>query len=457
MDASSTRPPQPVTRLACNRCHQQKLRCRRSSIPGQPCARCENARVECIFEPPLRPGRPSTRRKSRSKSATPSKSVTASSATTPRQQEEPAVREPQRGYLSDLDGLFEVVASECSMACSNDDHVSLPPFAELSPDEALLSLGCRSPLNIGSLYMAPEWPHLPMQTHSSAPNPHSSSLPHGETFQPSASVSTTTSSSSSSWSSSSSSSISTSSLLAAADVNFYRLSELNMTLHEYSCQLAAATATARAGGQSDSVVDPHPSVTIDQILAVTQSLADILSSHNNNNTPNNNELHLNHKTLRSGPLADIDFPFHVPCRPSPDGATTLLILSCYLRLLHLYNTALSSPSAVVAPVSPTGNGNGNGIQPLRFQSCFSTPMTSSMALLPCVSSQLLCNIEAALQRLASIMPAASRGEQSWPWEPDAGPASSVMAIARAAMLEASTLQANLRQRLHLLNSGSSPE
>jgi hypothetical protein len=232
-----------------------------------------------------------------------------------------------------------------------------------------------------------------------------------------------------------------------------------MTLNEYSCQLAAATATAAAGAQSDSVVDPPPTTTIDQILAVTQSLADILSP-----VPTHNDIDNNNKSLQHPkppcPHADFNYPFPVASQSSPDGATSLLILSCYLRLLHLYNIALSSPSAVaVAPVSPAGNGNGNVMQPLRFQiGCFSTPMTSSMALLACVSSQLLGNLEAALRRLALSMPAVGRGEQSWPWEPDAGPGSCVMMVARAAMLEARTLQANLRQRLHVLNSGvSSPE
>ncbi|KAF7155842.1 hypothetical protein CNMCM5623_008722 [Aspergillus felis] len=455
MNASSTRSAQPVTRLACNRCHQQKLRCHRSLVPGQPCARCENAQVECIFEPPLRPGRPSTRRKSRSKPPSPSKSDTVSSSVkSPQQQDDQLANDPPRGYLSELDGLFDVVASECPMGSSNDGQVSLSPFPDPSPDEPLLSSGCKSPLNSGYLYMAPDWLHLPMQPHSSAPKTPSSSLAHGETFQPTAAITTFTLSSSSS--SSSSSSTSTSSLLVASDVNFYRLSELSMTLNEFSCQLAAATATATAGAQSESVVDPPPTITIDQILAVTQSLADILSPVPTHNDPNNNNLQLPKPPC---PRADFDYPFHVASRSSPDGATSLLILSCYLRLLHLYNTALSSPSAVaIAPVSPAGTGNGNVMQPLRFQiGCFSTPMTSSMALLACVSSQLLGNLEAALRRLALSMPAVGRGEQSWPWEPDAGPGSCVMIIARAAMLEARTLQANLRQRLHFLNSVSSPE
>ncbi|EKV19715.1 Transcription factor ACEII [Penicillium digitatum PHI26] len=61
MDSTGSSQGQPSKRLACNRCHQQKLRCHRNILPGRPCARCENAGTECIFEPPLRPGRPSSR------------------------------------------------------------------------------------------------------------------------------------------------------------------------------------------------------------------------------------------------------------------------------------------------------------------------------------------------------------------------------------------------------------
>lgn len=61
MDSTVSSQAQPSKRLACNRCHQQKLRCHRNLLPGRPCARCENAGTECRFEPPLRPGRPSSR------------------------------------------------------------------------------------------------------------------------------------------------------------------------------------------------------------------------------------------------------------------------------------------------------------------------------------------------------------------------------------------------------------
>ncbi|KAF7171850.1 hypothetical protein CNMCM5623_004161 [Aspergillus felis] len=432
----------PVTRLACNRCHQQKLRCHRSPIPGQPCARCANARVQCIFEPPLRPGRPSTRRKSRSKPTSPSTCVSTSSVTPSGQQEQsPSASNPPGG-------LFAVVASECPLANSDHDQVPLTPFPEPGRDEPALSLGCRSPLDSGQVCTAPDWLHI------SSSKSHSSSFAHGECIQPALAGEMTNpfgTTTSSSLPLSSSSTVSTPWLLAAANANFYRLSELSMTLERYHCQLLT---THRA--QSDPVVDPPP--TIDQILAVTQSLAEILlpvSDH----TDANNRLHSSHKPLF--PRAKMDLPSHSACQSLPDGATTLLILSCYLRLLHLYNTVLSSPSgAAVTPMSATRNGNGT--QPLYFQiGCFSTPMTSSMALLACVISQLLGNLEASLNCLASSLNPSkaprNRVDQIWPSEPDAGPTSGVMAIARAAMLETRTLQANLRQQLQLLSSTSCPE
>ncbi|GFF47679.1 transcription factor ACEII [Aspergillus udagawae] len=442
MDASSTTPSRPVTRLACNRCHQQKLRCHRSLIPGQPCARCANARVQCIFEPPLRPGRPSTRRKSHSKGMSPSECVTASSLTQSGHQEQsPSANNMPREYLSEVDRLSNVVASECPMASNNHDQASLSPFPELGRDEPVLFVGCRSPLYSGQLCTAPDWIDL------SSSNSHSSSFSHEESIQRALADEMTNpfgTTASSSLPPSSSSFVSAPSLLGAVNANFYRLSELSMTLEEYHCQLLAIN-----GAQSDSVVDPP--LTIDQILAVTQSLAEILSPVSNHTDPNDER-------------AKMEFPLHAAYRSLPDSATALLILSCYLRVLHLFNAVLSSPSAVaVTPISAmrNGDGNGNGMQPLHFQiGCFSTPMTSSMSLLACVISQLLGNLEALLECLASSMNPSkapwTRFDQAWPSEPDAGPVSSVMAIARAAMLEMKSLQANLHHRLQLLSSASYP-
>ncbi|GFF31448.1 transcription factor ACEII [Aspergillus udagawae] len=461
MDASSTTPSRPVTRLACNRCHQQKLRCHRSLIPGQPCARCANARVQCIFEPPLRPGRPSTRRKSHSKGMSPSECVTASSVTQSGHQEQsPSANNMPREYLSEVDRLSKVVASECPMASNNHDqefgpstdsqlgthcswaHIaSLSPFPELGRDEPVLFVGCRSPLHSGQLCTAPDWIDL------SSSKSHSSSFSHEESIQRALADEMTNpfgTTASSSLPPSSSSFVSAPSLLGAVNANFYRLSELSMTLEEYHCQLLAIN-----GAQSDSVVDPP--LTIDQILAVTQSMAEILSPVSNHTDPNDER-------------AKMEFPLHAAYRSLPDSATALLILSCYLRVLHLFNAVLSSPSAVaVTPISATrnGDGNGNGMQPLHFQiGCFSTPMTSSMSLLACVISQLLGNLEASLKCLASSMNPSkapqTRFDQAWPSEPDAGPVSSVMLIARAAMLEMKSLQANLHQRLLLLSSASYP-
>lgn len=52
---------EPSKRSACDRCHNQKLRCTRndsSHREGEACTRCERARVDCVYGPPERLGRP---------------------------------------------------------------------------------------------------------------------------------------------------------------------------------------------------------------------------------------------------------------------------------------------------------------------------------------------------------------------------------------------------------------
>lgn len=118
--------PHPVTRFACNRCHEQKLRCPRNPIPGQPCGRCANAGAVCKFEPPLRPGRPSTRRRksSRKTSLSPSQSLTGSSSVTPagEQERDLATSCQPKGYMSELDCFFENMASECPLVMDNNNQ-----------------------------------------------------------------------------------------------------------------------------------------------------------------------------------------------------------------------------------------------------------------------------------------------------------------------------------------------
>ncbi|KJZ69853.1 hypothetical protein HIM_10753 [Hirsutella minnesotensis 3608] len=54
MDGSKRR----LVRLACDRCHRQKLRCSRASTQSRACQRCVKAGERCTYSPPLRLGRP---------------------------------------------------------------------------------------------------------------------------------------------------------------------------------------------------------------------------------------------------------------------------------------------------------------------------------------------------------------------------------------------------------------
>lgn len=199
--------------------------------------------------------------------------------------------------------------------------------------------------------------------------------------------------------------------------------------------------------QTDSSVSSTPM--IDQILAVTQSLSEMCSTVPSKSSDNDQDKGFHPQSMLPYAHAETDLPSDVPFRSPPDGATVLLILSCYLRLLHLYNAVLSRPSAV---------GNGNGIQPLCFQiGCFSTPITSSMSLLACVISQMLGNFEATLKSLASSVghstsPGVGEGDPLWQSKTDKGTESSVAVLTRTALSEVWTLQANLRQQLQAMNS-----
>lgn len=51
----------PTQRLACDRCHGQKLRCIRGTNPNDSCQRCIKARETCQSSPPLRLGRRANR------------------------------------------------------------------------------------------------------------------------------------------------------------------------------------------------------------------------------------------------------------------------------------------------------------------------------------------------------------------------------------------------------------
>lgn len=51
----------PTQRSACDRCHSQKLRCIRGTLPNNSCQRCIKAREPCHSSPPLRVGRRANR------------------------------------------------------------------------------------------------------------------------------------------------------------------------------------------------------------------------------------------------------------------------------------------------------------------------------------------------------------------------------------------------------------
>ncbi|KAK7430464.1 hypothetical protein QQZ08_002983 [Neonectria magnoliae] len=66
MSTAALAPEKPL-RLACNRCHAQKLRCPRSSEadrngPDEPCSRCRKAGAECIVSKRGKVGRPAKRK-----------------------------------------------------------------------------------------------------------------------------------------------------------------------------------------------------------------------------------------------------------------------------------------------------------------------------------------------------------------------------------------------------------
>jgi hypothetical protein len=46
------------TRLACDRCHTQKLRCPRDGKVSGTCIRCRTAGAKCVYSPSSRMGRP---------------------------------------------------------------------------------------------------------------------------------------------------------------------------------------------------------------------------------------------------------------------------------------------------------------------------------------------------------------------------------------------------------------
>ena len=119
-----------VKRYACDRCHDQKLRCPRPLNSGNatvPCIRCQRAGTVCNISSPLKTGRPSkafklqTRTGQRSSSISPSLSSTSSNNTVTSQIPEisstviPSYRTENATYpFHELDSTFSSYASDVS-------------------------------------------------------------------------------------------------------------------------------------------------------------------------------------------------------------------------------------------------------------------------------------------------------------------------------------------------------
>ncbi|KFZ16838.1 hypothetical protein V502_04870 [Pseudogymnoascus sp. VKM F-4520 (FW-2644)] len=86
--ASST----PI-RIACERCHAQKLRCPRDDSNHGPCTRCQKAGAVCIFSPSLR-GR-----------STPSTGQNPTKENPPKRQKKPMPAKPPASGAEDMDYL----------------------------------------------------------------------------------------------------------------------------------------------------------------------------------------------------------------------------------------------------------------------------------------------------------------------------------------------------------------
>lgn len=84
MWSSTTQPPpeelSPVKRFACDRCHDQKLRCTRPQ-DGEPCVRCQRAGVFCNVSAAQRTGRPRKSSNNRPQPVRKTTSTVASSTT----------------------------------------------------------------------------------------------------------------------------------------------------------------------------------------------------------------------------------------------------------------------------------------------------------------------------------------------------------------------------------------
>ncbi|KAJ6127791.1 Transcription factor ACEII [Penicillium samsonianum] len=450
MDSTVSSQGQPSKRLACNRCHQQKLRCHRNLLPGRPCARCENAGTECRFEPPLRPGRPSSRCKVQGlqKSAKDTETVIANSDQLNYASRHHTPSVGRQDIDVDLEGLGD------STRCDNAETAGsfLPLTFAAGYVSCILTPAAIDSMNLlyGSPYPDPDGSTDPALLFVDLPTNHDwMQLPISEPTihqvephsVPQASLQPTPPSSGPSRALPSPPQPTT----AATGCAIYRLVELTKTLYEcYSALLhqspnntGSARSTYFEQGGDPALVDPTSR--IDKIFSLTQSLAETLNGI------------INHCPYTRATDLSAANP------PGPDTPTILMTLSCYVRLLHIYNSlfrsAKTSKILQTHPGSQSASTSSESIQnPVHFQmGSFSTSGAPSISLLACLSAHLLENLETALSNLASYAAHSSkdRGAQ---WEMESGPAASVAILAKAAVSEARSAQLDLRQQLQAVSS-----
>lgn len=426
MASTVSSPPQPSKRLACTRCHQQKLRCHRNPLPGRPCARCANAGTECRFEPPLRPGRPSSRAKlqSQQSSAKGTANAIAINDKLTYGSGRQGSSEERQDVVMGAEGL------ESSTRCDNPETGAIDPMSLLygSPyvatDPALL---------FDDLPTNHDWMQLPISESSvhqaqAHPTPPSSGPARESTSPPQSTA-------------------------AVTGGAIYRLVELTRALHEcYSALPQQSPDAAGAGestyteqGRDTMLVDLTPR--IDKILSLTQSLTDTLSSMLNHRPYTSANSHQNTKVVDPSTLHS----------SKPDTPTILMTLACYLRLLHIYNSLFKS-AKMSKTFQPPSSNRSPPICPepiqntLHFQiGCFSASGAPSTSLLACLSAHLLENLETALGSLASYAAQSSK-VRAPQWETESGPAASVAILAKAAVSEARSVQLDLRQQLQVASS-----
>ncbi|KAG0156872.1 hypothetical protein PDIDSM_4054 [Penicillium digitatum] len=229
---------------------------------------------------------------------------------------------------------------------------------------------------------------------------------------------------------------------AATGCAIYRLVDLTKALYEcYSALLHNSPNDAGAAKSTDleqgdqALVDPTPP--IDKILSLTQSLAETLNGMINQ-----------YPSTRATDSSAAN-------APGPDTPTILMTLSCYVRLLHIYNSLFRSAKTVKLLQTHSSSQSAETCsEPIRnfihFQmGSFSTSGAPSLSLLVCLSAHLLENLETALGNLASYVARSSK-DRAAQWEMESGPAS-VAILAKVAISEARSAQLDLRQQLQAVN------